>query len=512
MPNHRHRAARRSSRIRKYHGKLRPDRGNACDISVPTSPVTLATGPLTAPSLSGQLGAVTVTDNHSADPAAWTASVSATPFQNGTHTLPAASYDTGVVTSTGIPISQWTITTPLTLSTTPQNPVVLNPTWPGGGNNTATWNPTITVAIPPVRYPEPTLRSSPTRSSDGATSTVRRVLTTLAVLVAGMLIPATSALTVPALAADPKPGSIGIRLLDAPTNEQDNPRARIYIIDYLPLGTVIHRHIEVTNKSNSEARLTVYPSAASVENGTFSVAPGHTPNDLTTWISLDHETLILPPGASAPVTATIAVPRDASPGERYAGIWAETTTPALHDKGVAEVNRVGIRVYLDVGPGGPPAPNFVINSLTPKRLPDGRPALTAQVHNTGGRALDMSGELTLTEGPGGLNTRPFPAKLGTTLAPGQSEPVTVILDSQLPDGPWKALIHLKSGLTEHSAQATVIFPHNAGAATPVKTTSTANKSYLIGAIIIALVLLTALAFTILRRNHRAHRTQTTAEP
>ncbi|KLL11381.1 peptidase [Protofrankia coriariae] len=340
---------------------------------------------------------------------------------------------------------------------------------------------------------------------------MRRVLTTLAVLVAGMLIPATSALTAPARAADSQPGSIGIRLLDAPTNERDNPRARIYIVDYLPLGAVIHRHIEVTNKSGSEARLTVYPGAASVENGTFNIAAGRTPNDLTTWISLDPGTLVLPPGASAPVTATITVPRDASPGERYAGIWAETTAPASQDKGVVEVNRVGIRVYLAVGPGGPPAPNFTIDSLTPKRLSDGRPALTAQVHNTGGRALDMSGELTLTEGPGGLNTRPFPAKLGTTLAPGQTEPVTVVLDSQLPDGPWKARIHLKSGLTEQSAQATVTFPRRPGAAVPVKTTSTASRNYLIGAIDIAVLLLAPLGFTILRRNRRASRTRTIAE-
>ncbi len=119
------------------------------DITVPTGTVALATGAVSAPSLSGQLGAVTVTDLRSADPASWTASVSATPFQNGTHTL-AASYDTGVVTSTIIPISEFTITTPLTLSTTPQNPVVLNPTWPGGGDNTATWNPTITATIPPT--------------------------------------------------------------------------------------------------------------------------------------------------------------------------------------------------------------------------------------------------------------------------------------------------------------------------------------------------------------------------
>jgi hypothetical protein len=101
--------------------------GGTLDISVPAGPVALASGAVTDTTVSGQLGAVTVTDSRAADPAAWTASVSATPFQDGSHVLGAASYDTGVVTSTGIAISQFTITTPLTLSTTPQSTVALNP-------------------------------------------------------------------------------------------------------------------------------------------------------------------------------------------------------------------------------------------------------------------------------------------------------------------------------------------------------------------------------------------------
>jgi hypothetical protein len=115
------------------------------DITVPNGPVAIGASPVSGTQVSGQLGSVTVTDSRSADPASWSASVSATPFQNGTHTL-AASYDTGVVTSTGIPISQWTINTPVTLSTSSQAIVTLNPT--SSGDNTATWNPTITVAIP----------------------------------------------------------------------------------------------------------------------------------------------------------------------------------------------------------------------------------------------------------------------------------------------------------------------------------------------------------------------------
>jgi hypothetical protein len=94
--------------------------GGTLDISVPVGPVALASGAVTDTSVSGQLGTVTVTDTRAADPASWTASVSATPFQSGSHSLGAETYDTGVVSSTGIPISQFTITSPVTLSTTPR--------------------------------------------------------------------------------------------------------------------------------------------------------------------------------------------------------------------------------------------------------------------------------------------------------------------------------------------------------------------------------------------------------
>ena len=84
--------------------------------------------------------------------------------------------------------------------------------------------------------------------------------------------------------------------------------------------------------------------------------------------------------------------------------------------------------------------------------------VVASVHNSGGRALDMSGTLQLSSGPGGLSAGPFAANLGTTLAIGATEPITIMLDKQVPDGPWHALVTLRSGLLERSARATISFP------------------------------------------------------
>ncbi len=96
----------------------------------------------------GLLGNVTVTDNRAALTASWTASVSSTAFTTGTatpaETIPAAdaAYDAGTVTPTGtITIT----TTDVTLSGTPQAVVAGSS---GTGNNSAQWNPTISVTVP----------------------------------------------------------------------------------------------------------------------------------------------------------------------------------------------------------------------------------------------------------------------------------------------------------------------------------------------------------------------------
>jgi len=115
-------------------------------------------------------------------------------------------------------------------------------------------------------------------------------------------------------------------------------------------------------------------------------------------------------------------------------------------------------MYLSVGAGGPPAPGFSIGSLTAERSTDGQPMVVASVHNTGGRVLEMNGTLDLSAGPAAQSARPFPANLGTSLAIGATEPVTIMLDRRLPDGPWHALVTLRSGLLEHSASGAIDFP------------------------------------------------------
>jgi len=223
--------------------------------------------------------------------------------------------------------------------------------------------------------------------------------------------------------------------------------------------------------SATAAHIVVYSAAASIVNGSFLGAAGHTQDDLSTWTTVSPGAPVVPAGGRVIATVTLTVPSDAAPGEQYGVVWAEARSTPATGAGVIQVSRVGIRLYISVGPGGPPAANFTIDALTAKRSTDGRPTIVATVHNTGGRALDMSGTLQLLSGPGGLSAGPFPAALGTTLGIGDTEPVTIALDKQVPPGPWDARITLQSGLVQRSARATITFPVT-GAATPVKATPT----------------------------------------
>lgn len=275
-----------------------------------------------------------------------------------------------------------------------------------------------------------------------------------------------------------------------------------YIVDHVAPGTTISRRVEVTNDTAETQEVQVYPAAASISDGNFQFGEGRAASELTTWTTVEPSTVSPPSGGESLATVTIAVPADASPGERYGVIWAELPA-AVPEGGIGAVNRVGVRIYLSVGEGGEPASDFAIASFEARRDAEANPMVAATVENTGSRALDLSGEMTLTNGPGGLSAGPFDATLGTTLGIGQTEPVLVTLEKALPNGPWDARIVLRSGMTEREATATITFPEAAETSSePVATAVETDDGSLLLPIIIAVVVLLALfllTFLLMRR-------------
>ena len=269
-------------------------------------------------------------------------------------------------------------------------------------------------------------------------------------------------------AADPSPTcttrGVGVGIVDIPSGSRD-PRAQTYVVDHVKAGAEFARRFQVCNGTARPLTVKLYAGAATITGGAFRVTEGRAANELTSWTRVEPAQVSIPPGRRVLARASFAVPADAPSGERYGVLLAELPSQAA-GSGVAVANRVGVRVYLNVGPGAAPSSDFRVDSLQARRDAAGTPTVTAAVHNTGRRALDLSGSLALTDGPGGLSGGPFPAQLGTTLAPGDTAPVTVPLDKAIRGGPWTAVLTLRSGLLERRAQARITFPEGAGVQAP----------------------------------------------
>lgn len=261
-----------------------------------------------------------------------------------------------------------------------------------------------------------------------------------------------------AAGAQDDPG-LSIRLLDAPSDRADDPRARIYIVDHLEQGDRIERRVELANGTDRPLEVELYAAAATVRDGQFQFGEARAANDLTSWTTLDPSKVTVPAGGKTTSTVRVAVPEDASDGERYAVVWAELPGSG----GTASVvNRVGVRMYVSVGEGKEPTTDFRIDTVTAAREEDGRPVVRTRVTNTGGRAVDLSGSLLLEDGPGGSTAGPFDVELGTTLAPGDSAPAVAHLAADLPAGPWDATVEVRAGDLVKEAVATITFPEEAG--------------------------------------------------
>ncbi|GLZ58562.1 MULTISPECIES: COG1361 family protein [Micromonospora] len=291
--------------------------------------------------------------------------------------------------------------------------------------------------------------------------------------------------------------AISIRMLDIPASRVQDPRARVYIVDHLKPGATINRRVEVQNTSTETQKIEFYAGAASVENNAFTVPEGRTGNELSGWIRLRTAAMRLDPGERRPVQVEITVPEKASKGERYAAIWAQVTSAADVAGNVTQIHRVGIRVYLDVGPGGEPPTDFRIEGLAAEPGTGEFPVVTAKVTNTGERALDMTGTLSLTRTA--VQAGPFKVTNGVTILPGQSGQVRIEVNQTLPAGTWDVHATLASGTVQRTATGKIVLP----VAAPMTVSASSAPSwlvYLVGGI--ALLVLGTFGGWYLVRRHR----------
>lgn len=287
----------------------------------------------------------------------------------------------------------------------------------------------------------------------------------------------------PALAAGSSPqpaptGDIGVRLEPMPNAPPANIRDRFYIVTHLNPGATLVRTITAINDTDEPQHLELYPAAATIEGTAFVVAADRTPNDLTQWTTVTPSTVDIPAGGTAPVEVAIRLPDNAPPGERYAVAWVSAHSRPGGQ--IAEINRVGIRMYVDIAPGGDPPSDFTLDPPSVLRGDDGRPVVTVLVTNTGRRALDVSGTVGLSHGPGGLSAAPVRVQQTLTLAPGARGPVSAVLDASLPGGDWTADVALASGAVERAGSFEINVPASLLASDNAAGASTATVWWLGG--------------------------------
>ena len=307
--------------------------------------------------------------------------------------------------------------------------------------------------------------------------------------------------------ADP---GVGVRLLEAPEDRRDDPRARRYIVDHVSPGTTITRSFEVSNGTDRRATIPLYAIAATLQDDQFVPAGTRETNELTEWIRIAPTEVTLDPDGRATAKITIAVPDDVEEGERYGVVIAELPPPPpAPGQTIAVVSRAGLRVYLSVGSGAEPPTSFRLDSFAPRLDEDGTPVVTVETCNTGGRALDLTGELQLEEGPGGTSAGPFSTPAATTMAPAECGTVDIALREGLPRGPWKATVSLRSGRKQQQAEAIITFPAEAGtAAAPVEakpkevTGTTSGRLALLLALLLLLLVLGFLLWWLWRRRKK----------
>lgn len=118
-----------------------------------------------------------------------------------------------------------------------------------------------------------------------------------------------------------------------------------------PGGTYTFR-VNVRNVSETEK--TLYVTARDIkginESGTpeFASEGEPTPYNLSTWISLPETEVVVPPGGQTSVPFTVTVPKDATPGGHFGGIFLESKAPRLRQTGAGVGFNVGSLINLQI--------------------------------------------------------------------------------------------------------------------------------------------------------------------
>jgi uncharacterized membrane protein len=130
-------------------------------------------------------------------------------------------------------------------------------------------------------------------------------------------------------------------------------------------GETITDGIVVANRGTEPLELGVYAADGfTTEDGGFDLLPaGEKSAKLGTWVTVDGGGVVsVAPGASVTVPFTIAVPKNATPGDYGAGVVTSLGAPGQNAEGVTVDRRLGIRMSVRVD--GELAPALAVDDVS----------------------------------------------------------------------------------------------------------------------------------------------------
>jgi hypothetical protein len=115
-------------------------------------------------------------------------------------------------------------------------------------------------------------------------------------------------------------------------------------------------------------------------------------------------------------------------------------------------------MYVSVGGLNAPASSLAVEKMTASRADDGSAVVMATIHNTGGRAIDTTANVTLAAVGATLTAGPYDSVESVTIAPGDTAQVPISITDDIDAGPWLATVVATSGPLVVSAESTLTFP------------------------------------------------------
>ncbi|MGZ4727472.1 MAG: WxL protein peptidoglycan domain-containing protein [Acidimicrobiales bacterium] len=276
------------------------------------------------------------------------------------------------------------------------------------------------------------------------------------------------------------------------------PGSRPNLSYELAPGATVHDSVTVWNYSDQQLAFRIYArDAFNTPSGGFDLLRrDQQSTDAGSWITLEQNSMIVPPHSGIASAITVTVPAEASPGDHAAGIVAAVESPSTSGSGgdaVLVEHRAGSRVYVRVA--GPINPSLVIDSLHAQyhrslgALAGGDLDLAYTVRNSGNVRLSAH-QVLEAAGPLGIGLGDARPDDVPELLPGSSITLTGKVSGVLPLVRVTGTVKLEP----FSADATVD--------PPPESVSRSAPSWAIPWLWLALLVVAVIVFRVLRRRLR----------